>query len=171
MHRRLVAASVPGGHYAIVQTELSSEGAGELRLGLNRVAAQRLLSEWGDCRAFRRGRNTTESLVVHRGSASVFAYFDESEHVNAVEFATPGYGVHAVDQVVFEGIDLFFRPADDVVQTLSRRGHRLVHSERGTTTTLPDVLLELWRNGGPMDSDERPLFFESALIAHPSYYD
>lgn len=95
---RLLVTSALGRHDEIVRIDLSSQGAGDLRLGLNRLAARRLLSRWGDCHAFRRWQETNESLVVDRGSTSVFAYFDETDHVNAIEIATPGYGVHAVDK-------------------------------------------------------------------------
>jgi hypothetical protein len=72
---------------------------------------------------------------------------------------------------MFENVDLFVDPADVVVASLSANGHAITHEQDGFTSTLPDVLLALWRDGEPRDeSTGLPLYFESALIARPGYH-
>ena len=101
----------------------------------------------------------------------MFVYCDDDERVEAVEFASPGHGQPAEDEVRFEEVDLFVDPADVVVANLSANGHTMTRKENGLTSTVPDVLLALWRDGEPRDdSTGLPLYFESALVARPGYY-
>jgi hypothetical protein len=72
---------------------------------------------------------------------------------------------------MFENVDLFVDPADVVVANLNAKGHGITHEENGFASTVPDVLLALWRDGEPRDeSTGLPLYFESAMVARPGYY-
>ena len=73
---------------------------------------------------------------------------------------------------MFAEVDLFVDEADVVIANLRDKGLQLIDGENGYTATAPDVLLGLWRDGEPSDdSTGLPLYFESALIARPGYYD
>ena len=145
---------------------------GPVRLDMTRDDAGVVLRQWGEPRPFRRGTTDNEGWVLTRSGTTIFAYVDHADRVNAIEFASPGHGVAADDQIIFDGIDLFTDEADVVVGNLRAHGFRLVDSERGYSTTAPDVLLALWRDGDPFDDlKDLPLYFESALIARPGLYD
>ena len=97
---------------------------------------------------------------------------DDGDRVNAIELASPGHGVAGGDQVVFDDVDLFIDKADVVIAKLEAKGIRLTEGADCSTTTAPDILLGLWRDGEPSDETTGlPLYFESALIARPGYYD
>ena len=139
---------------------------------MTREDARRALAEWGDCRPFRRTPQSNEGWSVTRSSTTIFAYVDDGDRVDAIELASPGHGIAGGDQVVFDDVDLFIDEADVVIAKLEAKGIRLTEGDDGCTTTAPDVLLGLWRDGEPSDeSTGLPLYFESALIARPGYYD
>jgi hypothetical protein len=108
--------------------------------------------------------------MVHR-SATVFVYVGDDGRVDGVEFANPARGLPADDQVCFRGIDLFGGQVEDVVREIEASGTKLSVEERGYSFTAYDLVLALWRNGEPSDDQGMPLYFESALIAAPGYYD
>ena len=155
-----------------VRFELRPSGVGPVQLDMTRQDARLALEEWGECRPFRRGSEADEGWYVTRQSTTIFAYVDDGGCVNAIEISSPGHGVASEDQVVFDGVDLFIDEADVVISNLTDKGLRLEEGENGYTTTAPDVLLGMWRDGEPSDeSTGLPLYFESALIARPGYYD
>ena len=136
---------------------------------MRRDEAGAALAEWGEPRSFRRHSEPVAGWIVER-SATVFVYCDDDELVDAIEFASPGHGRPADDSVTFDGVDLFVDPAEAVIATLSARGHVITHGENGYASTLPDVLLALWRDGEPHDdATGLPRYFESALVARPGY--
>ena len=106
-----------------------------------------------------------------RRAASVFVYCDGNERVDAIEFSSPGYGEPGDDQVTFRGIDLFAETAENVLAGLRSLGVEMSEAEAGCSYTANDLVLSLWRDGGPSGIDELPTYFESALIALPGYYD
>lgn len=154
-----------------MQFELTADGCGAVCLGMARQAAGLALESWGECTPFRRGFGN-EGWAVTRGTMMMFAYVDDIDRVNGIEFASPGRGVPADDHVVFDGVDLFADEADIVIANLKGRGWGVIESDDREEVTIPDVLLALWRFGEPEDeSTGLPLYFESALIARPGYYD
>ena len=155
-----------------VRFELTPSGVGPVQLDMTRQDARLALEEWGECQPFRRGSGADEGWYVTQRSTTIFAYVDDGGCVNAIEISSPGHGVAGEDQVVFDGVDLFIDEADVVISNLTDKGLRLEEGENGYTTTAPDVLLGLWRDGEPSDeSTGLPLYFESALIARPGYYN
>lgn len=155
-----------------VRFELTPSGMGPVQLDMTRQDARLALEAWGECRPFRRGSEANEGWSVTRRSTTIFVYVDDNGCVDAVEISSPGHGVASEDQVVFDGVDLFMDEADVVISNLRDKGIRLTEGENGYTTTAPDVALGLWRDGEPSDeSTGLPLYFESALIARPGYYD
>ena len=164
------------GQSAPVQFVLTSEGLGAILLGTTREEARDALSSLGDVVPFSRGAKLTPGeladWLVRRNNMAIFVYCNDTGFVNAIEVASPGHGIPATDQVTFDGVDLFIDPADAVSRSLRERGHSIDVSERGYTSTVPNVLLALWRDGDPFDEQARlPMYFESALIARPGYYD
>jgi hypothetical protein len=155
----------------IVRFELTPHGLGPVQLGTTREDARRALAAWGDCRPFRRTPAANEGWSVMRSSTTIFAYVDDGGRVEAIELASPGHGIAGGDQVVFDDVDLFIDEADVVIAKLEAKGVELTEGDDTCTTTAPDVLLGLWRDGDPSDETGRPLYFESALIARPGYYD
>src|SRR5213593_980986 len=123
-------------------------GVGQLRLGMTREEARQALAKLGDPREFRRD-NSPPGWVVNRASA-IFVYCDVTGLVNAIEFATPGFGTNASDQVRYRGIDVFSTPATDVVAALRGLGELIEDSEAGSSFTAPNRVLALWRDGGPV---------------------
>lgn len=135
---------------------------------MTRDAAGHVLEAWGEPRPFRRGSDPNDGWLVQRSSTTLYVYCDDDGLVEAVELASPGHGVLGDDQVVFEDIDLFCDSADAVVRKLGDRGYHVVDQDNGHTSTVPSVLLGLWRDGEPYDdSRDLPRYFESALIGHP----
>ena len=157
---------------ALVRFELTPDGLGPVQLGMTRDDARRALAEWGECRPFRRTAESNEGWSVTRSSTTIFATVDDGDRVEAIELASPGHGIAGGDQVVYDDVDLFIDEADMVIAKLEAKGIRLTEGDNGYTTTAPDVLLGLWRDGEPSDeSTGLPRYFESALIARPGYYD
>ena len=153
--------------------EVTSDGVGDVRLGVTREQAGCDLRAWREPRRFTRGLGFDQpdsDWMVSRPGTTAFAYCDGSGCIDAIEFATTGRGVAGSDQVMFDGVDLFIEPADTVLDRLRAKNHRVVVRSRGYDADIPDVLLSLWRDGGPTDeSTGLPLYFESALIARPGY--
>jgi hypothetical protein len=84
-----------------------------------------------------------------RSSTTIFAYVDDGGRVEAIELASPGHGIAGGDQVVFDDVDLFIDEADVVIAKLEAKGVELTEGDDACTTTAPDVLLGLWRDGDP----------------------
>ena len=151
---------------------MTPDGVAAVQLEMTRQDARLALEKWGECQTFRRGQAANEGWSVTRDSMTIFAYVDDGDRVNAIEISSPGHGIAADDQVVFAEVDLFVDEADVVIANLRDKGLQLIDGENGYTATAPDVLLGLWRDGEPSDdSTGLPLYFESALIARPGYYD
>jgi hypothetical protein len=149
------------------------EGVGSVRLGASSVQAGVDLAQWGPPKAFARaatGARDESDWTVARSAMAIFVYCDESGHVEAIELSSPGYGVVDGDVVVFDEVDLFGAPADAVIELLRRKGYRVVEREQGRSIDLPEVMLALWRDGGPADDlTGMPVYFESVLLARPGY--
>lgn len=158
------------GQHSPVRFVVTADGVAPIRLGMGRQDAGLALIEWGEPQPFRRGSEPVAGWIVERSSTTVFVYCDDDERVEAIEFASPGHGQPADDEVMFENVDLFVDPADVVIANLSAKGHAITHEQNGFASTLPDVLLALWRDGEPRDEvTGLPLYFESALVARPGY--
>jgi len=59
----------------------------------------------------------------------------------------------------------------EVVERLRAVGVSIEVRENGSSFVAGELLLALWRDGGPASPDDKPLYFEAALIAMPGYYD
>ena len=121
--------------------EITAEGVGDVRLGteLERVVA--LLEGWGVPRRFTRGRGLDQphsDWMVRRQGTTAFVYCDAEGRVDAIEFATTGWGAPGSDQVVFDGVDVFIEPADAVLDRLRSKGHRVVVRGKGYDADLPE---------------------------------
>ena len=137
---------------------------------MTREEARAALLRLGEPVAFSRTVDSPPGWIIQR-NATVFVYCDQAGLVDSIEFGTTGYGEESEDQVLFGDLDLFSTPVTEVLARLRSDGHRIEESESGLSHTLPDLLLGLWRDGGPEDADGLPRFYESALIAAPGYYD
>jgi hypothetical protein len=89
--------------------------------------------------------------------------------VEAIEFGTPGHGGDSEDRVLYDGIDLFATPVNEVIGELKSRGLRIEVTEAGYSHTVPELFLSFWRDGGPYGQDKMPLYYESVLVAAPGY--
>jgi hypothetical protein len=148
-------------------------GVGALRIGMTREEARKALETLGQCRPFAR-HNSPPGWLVDRGrsgngTTAIFAYCDASGQVNAIEFGTPGFGTPAEDEIVYRDIDVFRSPVAEVVAAIRRLGEIVDEEEAASSFVAPNVLLALWRDGGPRGRDGRQLYFESAFIARPGY--
>jgi hypothetical protein len=148
-------------------------GVGALRIGTSREEARKELEKLGQCRPFARYDSPPGWLVDRgrsgNGTTAIFAYCDPGGQVNAIEFGTPGFGTRAEDEIVYRDIDVFRSPASEVVAAIRRLGEIVEEEEAASSFVAPNVLLALWRDGGPRGPDGRPLYFESAFIARPGY--
>jgi hypothetical protein len=141
---------------------------------MTREEARKALRTLGQCRPFARRPNSPPGWLVDRGrsgngTTAIFAYCDESGQVNAIEFGSPGFGTPAEDEIVYRDIDVFRSPASEVVAAIRLLGEIVDEEEAASSFVAPNVLLALWRDGGPEGPDGRPLYFEAALIARPGY--
>ena len=59
----------------------------------------------------------------------------------------------------------------EVVERLRAVGVSIEVRENGSSFVAGELLLALWRDGGPAGTDDKPLYFEAALVAMPGYYD
>ena len=91
--------------------------------------------------------------------------------MGSIEIATPAFGAPAEDEVRYHDIDVFGIPAAEVVSALRALGEFVEEREAGSSFVAPNLLLGLWRDGGPEGPDGEPLYFEAALIAKPGYYE
>lgn len=168
--RSALAAPAQIGQSVRVRFELTPpDGVGPIRIGMTREDAKKALGEWGEPEPFGRG-NSPPGWIVRR-PATVFVYCDDSGLVDAVEFGSPGHGGRSLDQVSYEGVDVFGQRALDVVAQLRALGVAVTEAESGYSFTAEDLLLAFWRDGDPYDSDDMPEFFAAALVARPGYYD
>ncbi|MFC9435717.1 hypothetical protein [Nocardia sp. NPDC057030] len=77
------------------------------------------------------------------------------------------------DTVRFQGIDVFARPAREVVDRLGERVSIEPADDDPASFVAPDLLLSLWR---PFEADDDPdeeegFYFSAVLLAAPGYYD
>jgi hypothetical protein len=152
----------------IVLFELSPPfGAGPIRIGMSHADAHAALATLGTPEAYGSG------WVVHRSSsgASVFAYFDMSQVVEAIEVYTPVAGADEWDRVFWAELDVFATPVEELVAQLRQRT-TVIEEENGHSYTLPELLLAFWRSITPETEDDlEGRQFESVLVARPGYYD
>lgn len=144
------------------------QGVGDIALGATRSEALQVLRRYGDAREFRRGGDDEPGWVVPDIEPVVFVYFDSQGLVDAVELGRPGDP--AANQVTFRGVNLFVDTADSVISALEHSGLSFRIEEDGYAYTTEDLLLALWRDGSPVGSDGRPLYWKSVLVARPGYY-
>ena len=126
---------------------------GALRIGTSREEARKELEKLGQCRPFAR-YNSPPGWLVDRGrsgngTTAIFAYCDPGGQVNAIEFGTPGFGTPAEDEIVYRAIDVFRSPVAEVVAAIRRLGEIVDEEEAASSFVAPNVLLALWRDGGP----------------------
>ena len=140
---------------------------------MTRKEARKALETLGQCRPFARYKSPPGWLLdrgrAGNGTTAIFAYCDEAGQIDAIEFGTPGFGTPAEDEIVYHDIDVFRSPASDVVEAILQLGEHLEEKETASSFVAPNVVLALWRDGGPEGPDGRPLYFEAALIARPGY--
>lgn len=134
----------------IVLFELSPPfGAGPIRIGMSHADAHAALATLGTPEAYGSG------WVVHRSSsgASVFAYFDMSQVVEAIEVYTPVAGADEWDRVFWAELDVFATPVEELVAQLRQRP-TVIEEENGHSYTLPELLLAFWRSITPETEDD-----------------
>ncbi|WP_431933842.1 hypothetical protein [Nonomuraea jabiensis] len=142
-------------------------GAGPIRIGMSHADAHAALEALGTPEVYGSG------WVVHRPSsgASVFAYFDKHQVVEAIEIYTPVAGTDEWDRVLWEELDVFATPAEELVAQFRQRT-TVIEEQNGHSYTLPKLLLAFWRSIKPeAEDDPGGRQFESVLIARPGYYD
>jgi hypothetical protein len=124
---------------------------------MSRAEAEQVLGKLGEVREFTRHTDSPPGWVVHR-EVPIFVYCDQAGLVDALEFGTPGHGVVKGDRVLYDNIDIFATPVEDVLEELRARDLCLEVSEEGYSYTVSELLLAFWRDGGPRGADEMPLF-------------
>ncbi|MEU5262122.1 hypothetical protein [Amycolatopsis sp. NPDC021455] len=146
--------------------------AGPLRIGATGEETLETLRRLGEpvvlC-GFRGGR---PGWGVERPSGmSIDCHFDESGRVEAIRLGSPD----ETDAVIYEGLDLFRTPADEVVAALRART-AVTEEENGHTYRAPGLRLALWRPVTPDEPGEDGedwdgRFFATVLLARPGYGD
>lgn len=144
--------------------------AGPFRIGDTADSATDAARHLGELIVVCRTAESSGGWAVHRPSGlSIFIYFDDSDHLEAIEFgASPG----TAERVMCKGLPIFDTPAEEVVQHLRRRT-TVTESpdERGYTFTATELQLGLWRGTVPESPDDPDgRYFESVLIAGPGYW-
>ncbi|OXM65959.1 hypothetical protein [Amycolatopsis vastitatis] len=144
--------------------------AGPLRIGATGEETLEALRRLGDpvflC-GFRGGR---PGWGVDRPSGlSIGCHFDEADRVEAIQLGSPD----RADAVIYNGLDLFRIPADEVVAALRART-AVTEEENGHTYLARGLSLSLWRpvtpeEPGGEDEDRDGRFFATALLALPGY--
>ncbi|MGW6935384.1 hypothetical protein ACWGE0_35355 [Lentzea sp. NPDC054927] len=92
---------------------------------------------------------------------------DRNGAVKAVEVYRPDRDV----DVTYRDIDVFSRPADEVIRLLAEIADVRVEDD-GLLVVAPDLLLSLSRDMLPEDEDDEDgRYFGAVLVAAPGYYD
>jgi hypothetical protein len=139
-------------------------GVGGLLLGMTADDARAALVRLGDVEPDRE-----DGLYAQRPSALGFtAHLGADALVEAIEIWRP----EADDTVHYRGVDIFGRPALEVVDELRRHATVLVDEDDDASYVAPDLLLALWRPFAADDPGEtQGYYFSSVLVARPGYYD
>ena len=144
------------------------EIAGPLHMGAPIADTVEILKGLGTPLVLCRPRGSPPGLGVRRSSGLfISALFGPDGHLEAIEFGRPEA---ADDIVIYDGLDVFTTPAEDVMAQLRHCGAE--HEEEdGYAFTAPDLFLSLWRSAIPESPDDQEgRFFESILIARTGYY-
>ncbi|RSM48672.1 hypothetical protein DMA12_05975 [Amycolatopsis balhimycina DSM 5908] len=107
--------------------------------------------------------------VDRPSGVSLYCHFDATDRVEAIQLGSPD----RADAVIYDGLDLFRTPADEVVAALRART-AVTGDENGHTYHAPGLFLSLWRPVTPEelgneDEDWDGRFFATALVALPGY--
>jgi hypothetical protein len=152
-----------------VQLELDPPyGVGPIKIGMSMDEAEAALRELGGDLSKR-----TRGFARFGTDLSIHVVTGKDELVEAVE-------VHRseddfADTVLCLGIDVFGTPATDVTRLLGELTPVRVETE-GASLVAPELLVALWQPFVPGHGDDagvvgEGLYFRTALVAVPGYYD
>lgn len=110
-------------------------------------------------------------LALHPQFEIKFA-LEDGKTVTAIEVWAPEPGPEDIT-VTFRGIDLFATPARQIMDQVETWGYT-VYERDSDHPFVPHLSLGFTRVAGhevPLDTDERPLYFQAVLVGPESYYD
>ncbi|MEE6262425.1 hypothetical protein [Plantactinospora sonchi] len=140
---------------------------GPITLGMSFSEAEHLLREVDGYQPPQPGKWVNAGYFSYESGLALSVGQDRAGFVEVVEVWRPSAGV----VVLFQGISLFELPADVVMKRLATVA-RVVIEDNGAAVVAPELLLALWRPGVPDDPEDfEGMFFQSALVAAPGYYD
>ncbi len=141
--------------------------AGPITLGMPFDEAANLLRQVDGYRQPQPGKWVNTGYFHYESGLTLSIGQDRAGLVDVMEVWRPSEGV----VVMFQDISLFELPADEVARRLATVA-RVEIEDNGSAVVAPDLLLALWRPGIPDDPEDfEGMFFQSALVAAPGYYD
>jgi hypothetical protein len=143
-------------------------GVGQLRIGMDREAANTALASFRDPTAI--SDSDRPGQHVFRPSGLMVSIHCMRDALEAIELGRPST---LSDRVLFRDLDVFALPARELVQRM--REHTAIEADPDDPASFiaPDLLLSFWR---PFEADDEPeeeqgYYFSSVLLAKPGYYD
>jgi hypothetical protein len=130
--------------------------------------AQEAMSVWGTPRRLAPGPGGSPELRVEKDGRDIFAFFEDGATLTAVEIWRP---VGGDVTVLWDGVDMFGTPADDILRQFRARGITVDDSDP-ERPFCPDLTIGLNRENGPgAGFDGVGRFIESVVVGPPGYYD
>jgi hypothetical protein len=143
-------------------------GVPPLTIGMTVAESLAAMSVWGAPRDITPGPGRTPELRVEKDGRDIFAYFEDGATLTAVEIWRP---VGGDVTVLWDGLDMFGTPADDILRRFRDRGITVDDSEP-ERPFCPDLTIGLNREDGPgAGPDGVGRFIESVVVGPPGYYD
>ncbi len=143
-------------------------GVPPLTIGMSVDEALEAMSVWGEPRRLPPGPGRPPELRVEQDGRDVFAFFEDGATLTAVEIWRP---VGGDVTVLWEDVDMFATPADDILRQFRDRGITVDDSDP-ERPFLPDVTIGLNREGGPeAGPDGIGRYIESVVVGPPGYYE
>jgi hypothetical protein len=136
-----------------------------LTIGMTVDEALEAISVWGTLRRLPPGPGRPPELRVEKDGRDIFAFFEDGSTLTAVEIWRP---VGGDVTVLWEDIDMFATPADDILRQFRDRGITVDDSDP-ERPFCPDMTIGLNRENGPGAAfDGIGRYIESVVVGHPA---
>lgn len=138
-------------------------GIGKLKLGMKREEVHQLFGP-----EFETVNDEEIGIVDFYFSETIQIHYDENLQVEFIDLV---YDLSNEFEVVFNGMDVFKTPANDLVNEIAKITPYDGTSELPYEYIFKEIDLELWREILPEEDDEDGLYFDTVGIGVKGYFN